>query len=49
LLSYKMRGSLRAGPRIDRVIEARAQALGVSFEVMKAEYLKKNLAGTDGY
>jgi NAD(P)-dependent dehydrogenase (short-subunit alcohol dehydrogenase family) len=32
---------LVAGPRIDRVIEARAQALGVSFEVMKAEYLKK--------
>jgi NAD(P)-dependent dehydrogenase (short-subunit alcohol dehydrogenase family) len=32
---------LVAGPRIDRVIEARAQALGVSFEVMKGEYLKK--------
>ena len=32
---------LVAGPRMDRVIEARAQALGVSFEAMKGEYLKK--------
>lgn len=32
---------LVAGPRMDRVIDARAQALGVSFEEMKGEYLKK--------
>ncbi len=32
---------LVAGPRIDRVIQARADALGVSFEAMKTTYLEK--------
>jgi NAD(P)-dependent dehydrogenase (short-subunit alcohol dehydrogenase family) len=29
------------GDRIDRVIDARAKALGVSFEAMRDEYLRK--------
>jgi len=32
---------LVAGPRIDRVITARAEALGLGFDEMKAEYLSK--------
>jgi NAD(P)-dependent dehydrogenase (short-subunit alcohol dehydrogenase family) len=32
---------LVAGPRIDRVIQARADALGVSFDAMKKTYLEK--------
>ena len=32
---------LVAGPRIDRVIQARADALGVSFDAMKSTYLEK--------
>ncbi|MGU3663074.1 SDR family oxidoreductase [Methylobacterium sp. A49B] len=32
---------LVAGPRIDRVIAARAQTLGLGFDEMKAEYLSK--------
>ena len=32
---------LVAGPRIDRVIDARSKALGIGFDEMKSEYLKK--------
>ncbi len=32
---------LVTGPRIDRVIDARAKALGIGYDDMKAEYLKK--------
>ncbi|MGB0386663.1 MAG: SDR family oxidoreductase [Ardenticatenaceae bacterium] len=33
------------GPRIDRVIAAKAQALNVSFEVMRERYVKQNSMG----